>query len=101
MMSLGAKGVISVAANILPREVAQMAHLALEGKFEEAAQIQLKYLNLMDALFIETNPIPIKTAMNLLGYDVGTLRMPLCDMTDKNLETLKTALVQAGLTLKG
>ncbi len=101
MMSLGAKGVISVAANVVPAEMAKMTHLALEGNFAEAARLQLSLYDLMKALFIEVNPVPVKTAMNLLGWDVGMLRMPLCDMTEQNLQTLKQALKRAGLQLKG
>ncbi|MBQ9979931.1 MAG: 4-hydroxy-tetrahydrodipicolinate synthase [Oscillospiraceae bacterium] len=100
LMALGAKGVISVTANIMPEMVRQMTHLCLEGKYDEAAKIQLKYQALNDALFVEVNPIPVKTAMNLLGMNVGELRMPLCDMAPENLEKLKAALVGAGLELK-
>ena len=86
MMSLGAKGVISVVANIAPEIMVQMTHLCLEGRFQEASQIQLKYMDFIDALFLEVNPIPIKAAMNLAGYGVGSLRLPLCDMTNGPLE---------------
>ena len=97
MMSIGAKGIISVIANILPAEISQMAAYALSGDFKNAAAIQLKYLDLIDKLFIETNPVPIKTAHNLMGHDVGDLRMPLCDMTESNLEKLKVAMKAVGL----
>jgi len=100
MMSLGAKGVISVSANLLPAEHVKMTHLALEGDFAGAAKLQLEMLELMNALFIEVNPVPVKTAMNLMGWDVGPLRMPLCEMSDANVEKLKAAMVNAGLTLK-
>lgn len=100
MMSLGAKGVISVAANIVPEKMVEMTHLALEGKFQEAAKLQFTLFDLMKALFIEVNPVPVKTAMNLLGWDVGELRMPLCEMTEKNLAALQDALQRAGLEKK-
>ena len=97
MMSLGAKGVISVVANIAPEVMVQMTHLCLDGRFEEASQLQLKYMDFIDALFLEVNPIPIKAAMNLAGYSVGSLRLPLCDMTDGPLETLRQSMLKLGL----
>ena len=97
MMSLGAKGVISVVANIAPEIMVQMTHLCLEGKFFEASDLQLKYMDFIDALFLEVNPIPIKAAMNLAGYDIGSLRLPLCDMSDGPLETLRQAMLKAGI----
>lgn len=97
MMSLGAKGVISVAANILPEKMVKMSHLCLEDRFLEASKLQLKYNELIDALFVEVNPIPIKAAMNLLGKNAGPLRLPLCDISPKNLEVLKAAMTNAGL----
>lgn len=100
LMSLGGLGVISVAANIIPRVMSDMTRLYLEGNVKEAAQLQTKYFPLLDALFFEVNPIPVKTAMNLLGYDVGQLRMPLTDMAPANLEKLKNVLKATGLTLK-
>ena len=95
MMSLGAKGVISVAANIVPEVMVQMSHLCLEGRFREAAALQIEYTDLIDALFLEVNPIPIKTALNLAGYEVGSLRLPLCAMSDGHLETLRRAMESA------
>ncbi len=92
IMALGGKGVISVLANIMPVESAKMCKLALEGNYAEAAKMQIEFVKLINTLFIEVNPIPIKTAMNLMGYDMGGLRMPLCDMNDENLETLKKVL---------
>lgn len=97
MMSLGAKGVISVAANVVPREVAAMTKACLEGDFKRGAEIQLKYLDLIAKLFIEVNPIPVKTAMNVMGMDVGHLRLPLCEMEPGNLEKLKAAMRNVGL----
>lgn len=92
MMSLGAKGVISVASNIIPEIMVQMSHLCLNNDIEAAAKLQLDYMELFDALFTEVNPIPVKTAMNLLGMNMGVLRLPLCEMGEKKLNLLKNAL---------
>lgn len=97
IMALGGLGVISVDANIIPKDISKMAHLFLEGKTKEALKIQLDSLALNDALFIETNPIPIKTAMNLMGMNVGKLRLPLVDMSEGNLEILKDEMKKYGL----
>lgn len=96
-MAMGAKGVISVLSNICPAETVKMTSLCLEGNYAEAGKMQVDYMELIDALFCEVNPIPVKTALNLMGWDVGILRMPLCDMEDKNLEVLKKALRNKGL----
>lgn len=92
IMSLGGKGVISVLANVIPKEVHELTKNCLNGNFNNALDIQLNRLSLTNTLFIETNPIPVKTAMNLMGLEVGPLRLPLCEMDDKNLEILKTVL---------
>lgn len=97
ILSLGGIGVISVLANIIPKEVHQMCELYMNGKIKEALKIQLDALTLSNSLFIETNPIPIKTAMNLLGMKVGNLRLPLCNMEEKNLNVLKQELESYGL----
>ena len=97
MMSIGAKGVISVMSNIIPAETAKMVQFALDGDFKNAAKLQLKYLDFIDKLFIETSPVPVKTAHNLLGLGVGEPRMPLCDMTPENLEKLKKSMKAVGL----
>ncbi len=97
IMSLGGKGIISVMSNIMPRLMADICDLCFKGDFPAAAKLQLDNLQLMNDLFIEVNPIPVKTAMNLMGMDVGELRMPLCEMSDANLETLKASLAKAGL----
>ncbi len=97
MMALGAKGVISVASNIIPEAMLKMSHLCLEGNFDAASKIQIEYMDLIDALFVEVNPIPIKCAMNLLDMDMGMLRLPLCDMSEKNLDTLRASMVRMGL----
>ena len=92
MMALGASGVISVFANICPGICRDMTHSFLEGNVARARELQLKYLDLINALFIEVNPIPIKEAMNLLGMDVGGYRLPLCEMDEKNRAALQRAL---------
>ena len=97
MMSLGAKGVISVVSNIAPELMVKMSHLCLDGKFEEAAKLQVEYMDLCDALFCEVNPIPVKTAMNLMGMEAGPLRLPLCEMSEGHLATLKAAMERTGL----
>ena len=97
MMSIGAKGVISVLSNVVPSAVSEMTRLCLEGDFKNASVLQLKYLDLIGKLFIEVNPIPVKTALNLMGMEVGELRMPLCEMAPENLEKLKKAMTAVGL----
>lgn len=97
MMSLGAKGVISVVCNIMPELMVNMSHACLQGDFEQAGKLQIEYMDLIDSLFIEVNPIPIKCAMNLLGLEAGPLRLPLCDMSENNLEIMKTAMKRVGL----
>ena len=99
LMSLGAIGVISVVSNILPGVMAEMCKLCLEGDFKTAAQMQLKYYNITDALFKEVNPIPVKTAMKLLEMDNGYLRMPLYKMGDGNVKILKDALLELGMKI--
>ena len=97
MMSIGAKGVISVLGNIVPAAMAEMTKFCLDGDFKSAAVLQLKYLDLIGKLFIEVNPMPVKTALNLMGMDVGEPRMPLCDMAPENIEKLKVSMAAAGL----
>ena len=88
MMSLGGKGVISVLSNILPKETHDMCQHCLDGNFKDAAKMQLKYLKLINALFCEVNPIPVKTAMSLLGACDIEMRLPLYEMEDANREKL-------------
>lgn len=95
--SLGGKGTISVLANVAPRQSHDMIAKCLEGDYVAAAKIQLEALDLINALFCEVNPIPVKTAMRLMGYDAGELRLPLSEMSPANLETLKTAMKNYGL----
>lgn len=100
MMSLGAKGVISVVSNILPEVMVQMSHLCLEGKFEEAAKLQIDYIDLSNALFMEVNPIPVKAAMDMMGLCSGNLRLPLCEMTPEHHVALREVLTSYGIPLK-
>lgn len=97
MMSLGAKGVISVAANIIPEVMAKMTNACLSGDYKSGADLQLRYLDLIDRLFIEVNPIPIKAAMNMMGMEVGETRLPLCEMEPSNLEKLRASMQKIGL----
>jgi 4-hydroxy-tetrahydrodipicolinate synthase len=99
LMALGAKGLISTSANIIPAQMTEITHLCLRGDYTGALKIFYKYLDLMDKLFIEVNPIPLKTAMNLIGMDAGDLRLPLCDMAPENLKKLKASLQKAGFSL--
>ena len=92
IMSLGGIGVISVLANIVPKQTHDLTYTMLNGDFKSAKDLQLKYLSLINALFCEVNPIPVKTALNLMGFNAGPLRLPLCDMEDKTLELLKSEL---------
>lgn len=101
LLSLGGIGVISVVANIAPKDMHDMVISYLEGDVEKSKNLQLKIKPLNDAIFVEVNPIPIKTAMNLLGYNVGKLRLPLTDMSENNLNFLKTRLVEYGFELRG
>ncbi|MBQ4527767.1 MAG: 4-hydroxy-tetrahydrodipicolinate synthase [Clostridia bacterium] len=97
MMSVGAKGVISVLSNICPKETHDMCDFALKGDYANASRLQLKYFNLVKALFCEVNPIPVKTAMNIMGFDAGELRLPLYEMEDKNLEVLRSEMKKLNL----
>ena len=100
ILSLGAIGVISVLANIIPTDIHNMCELYLKGEHAEALKIQLGFLALNSAIFIETNPIPVKTAMNLMGLEVGPLRLPLCEMEENNLQILKKELKAYNIPLK-
>ena len=97
IMSLGGKGVISVLSNILPRETHDMTKLCLEGNFAAAADMQLKYLKLINTLFCEVNPVPVKTAAALLGWCSDEMRLPLCEMDDGNKEKLVAVMKAHGL----
>ncbi|MDY6985379.1 MAG: 4-hydroxy-tetrahydrodipicolinate synthase [Candidatus Thermoplasmatota archaeon] len=97
MMCLGGKGVVSVASNLVPKEMVKMVHAALEGRFEDAKRIHYRLLPLFRGLFIETNPIPVKEAMNMCGIRVGGFRLPLCTMEEKNRKSLREILVSLNL----
>lgn len=97
VMSLGGKGVISVLSNLLPRETSQMCHSYLEGNTKASLDMQLKYLPLIDSLFCEVNPIPVKAAMAAMGYCENYLRLPLTEMEDKNQQKLLADMREAGI----
>ncbi len=97
IMSLGAKGVISVASNIIPKQMHDMTAFALNGDFKKAAEMQLKYLGIMKALFCDVNPIPVKEALNLMGKETGECRLPLIKMEQSKTELLKEAMKEAGI----
>lgn len=97
IMSLGGKGVISVLSNILPKETHEITQLCLENKFKEAGELQIKYLDLINSLFCEVNPIPIKEAMNQLGMAAGACRMPLTKMSANNVARLLSAMQELGM----
>ena len=97
MMALGAKGVVSVAANVVPEEVSSMTKAFLEGNAEKAKELHFKLYPIFKAMFIETNPISVKTAMMFMDMLNGVLRLPLCAMTEENQKKLRSALIKAGL----
>lgn len=92
VMALGGKGVISVLSNVLPNQTGMMAQFALDGNYRAAAELQIKMLPLIQALFCEVNPIPVKAAMKLLGYDCGECRLPLTELSQENYRKLKNVL---------
>ncbi len=97
MMALGAKGVISVAANVVPKHMAMMVKSFLDGNLEESRKIHFKLFPLFKALFYETNPIPIKTALGMMGKIDPQLRLPLCEMRKENAERLRRVLTDIGI----
>ena len=97
ILSLGGIGVISVLSNVAPEAAHDMVMEYLEGDRKKAAALQLDYLDLINALFCEVNPIPVKGAMNLMGYNVGKLRLPLTEIEDAHRELVKKCLKEAGL----
>lgn len=97
VLSIGGTGIISVVANIVPKDVAQLVAAFEKGDIKKARELHYKLLPLIKAVFLETNPIPVKTAMGLLGMCEPGLRLPMCSMSDANLEKLKTALKVYGL----
>jgi len=100
LMAVGGRGVISVVANILPKEVAELTHAALDGDWKRARELHWKLFPICRAMFVETNPIPVKEAMAMLGMIRAEWRLPMCPMSDANRERLRKVLVQAGI-LKG
>ena len=94
---LGGKGIISVVANILPAEMHRLTELCFQNDFAAAGKLQLQLKDFCDAMFCEVNPIPVKTALNLLGWDVGPLRLPLCEPGEENLRRIRRTLAQYGL----
>jgi 4-hydroxy-tetrahydrodipicolinate synthase len=97
LMALGGKGVISTVANIVPKEMAQLTAACLNGNWEKGRELQLRLVPLIRAVFLETNPIPIKTALSLMGKCTGDLRLPLTPMSEGNLKKLKQAMTEFGL----
>ena len=97
ILSLGGIGVISVLSNIAPRQTHDIVAKYLEGDVKESCRLQLEAIPLVDALFCEVNPIPVKSALNLMGMEVGGMRMPLTEMEPQNVEKLRKAMVDYGL----
>ncbi|HSJ32427.1 MAG TPA: 4-hydroxy-tetrahydrodipicolinate synthase [Longimicrobiales bacterium] len=97
IMSLGGRGVITVLGNVAPRETSHMAHAFLDGRIADAAALQLRFLPLIRALFAEPNPIPVKTAVGWLGFDVGPLRQPLCEADPAKQEVVVRELERLGI----
>ena len=96
-MSIGGSGVISVYANVMPAMCHQIVADYLGGNQAKALENHLKYLKLMNDLFIEVNPIPVKSAMNMMGLNVGPMRLPLCEMSEEHQAVLRASLQEAGL----
>lgn len=97
ILSLGGKGVISVLSNVAPKQTHDICQLYFDGKVKESAQLQLKALPVIDGLFCEVNPIPVKKAMNLMGLNAGSLRRPLTEMEDEHAEKLAAAMKEFGI----
>lgn len=100
LLSLGGKGVISVLANVAPKETHDICELFFQGKVEESAALQLKALPLVDQLFCQVNPIPVKKAMQLMGWECGPLRMPLTELPKEQTQQLAKAMEEFGIQLK-
>ncbi len=97
VLSLGGKGVISVLSNIAPQQTHDLCQLWFDGKVKESLQMQMDFLDLCKALFCDVNPIPVKAAMNLLGYQAGSCRLPLIDLSEENTAILKKAMQEVNL----
>ena len=100
LMSVGGKGVISVLSNILPKETHDMVKACLDGDYAKGAKAQLSYYGLIKALFCEVNPIPVKKALNLMGLDVGPLRLPLTEMEEAHAAYLRSEMEKAGIKVQ-
>ena len=94
LLSIGGTGVISVLSNVFPKEVHNMCKAYFEGDFKYAKDLQLKHFNFVKLLFKEVNPMPVKDALNILGFDVGKCRLPLCEVLEDTHELLKTELLK-------
>ncbi len=97
LMSLGAKGVISVLSHVIPKQTHDMVQYCLDNNYAEATKLQIEYLELINNLFIEVNPIPVKEAMNMMGWNAGPCRLPLYEMSDENKAVLRASLAKHGL----
>ena len=97
LMSLGAKGVISVLSHVIPRQTHDMVQFCLDNNYAEATKLQIEYLELINNLFIEVNPIPVKEALNMMGWNVGPCRLPLYEMSDEHKDILRASLAKHGL----
>ncbi len=97
LMSLGAKGVISVLSHVIPKQTHDMVQFCLDNNYAEATKLQIEYLELINNLFIEVNPIPVKEAMNMMGWNAGPCRLPLYEMSDENKAVLRASLAKHGL----
>lgn len=97
VMSLGGKGVISVFANVMPKEMHEITQLCLNGDYKKGAEMHLHYLELMNALFCDVNPIPVKEAMNMMGFNCGECRLPLVPLSEKSYAYLKSVMAKYGL----
>ena len=97
LMSLGAKGVISVLSHVIPKETHNMVQYCLDNNLAEATKLQIDYLDLINNLFIEVNPIPVKEAMNMMGVNVGKCRLPLVEMSEEHKTALRASLEKHGL----
>ena len=97
LVPLGGKGVISVASHVIPKQMHDMVQYCLDNNFAEATKLQIEYLDLINSLFIEVNPIPVKEALNMMGVNVGPCRMPLYEMSDEHKAVLRASLEKHGL----
>ncbi len=99
IVALGGKGVISVLSHVAPKDTHDIVAKLMAGDVKGSAELQLKYLPVIKALFSEVNPIPVKAAMNMMGFNVGSLRMPLTEMEDANKDVLRKAMTDAGINV--